>query len=89
MPDFLKRATRFRAHAATSLANAEAAGDEATRRAHLAVARHFYSLAEEEISQCEAKRSGFNSVPSNQTRPLSAPASAMIDALGKAPDYGA
>jgi hypothetical protein len=56
MPDFLKRAARFRAHAATSLANAEAAGDEASRRAHLAIARHFYSLAEQEISLREAKR---------------------------------
>jgi hypothetical protein len=80
MPDFLKRATRFRAHAATSLANAEAAGDEASRRAHLAIARHFYSLAEEEISKREARRLGLNSAPSNQTRPLPAPAVAMIDA---------
>ena len=46
MPNFLKQADRFRAHAAASLANAEAAGDAATRRAHLAVARHFYLLAE-------------------------------------------
>ena len=53
---FLKRAGRFRAHAASSLANAEAASDEATRRAHLAMARHFYALAEQEISQREAKR---------------------------------
>jgi hypothetical protein len=53
---FLKRAARFRAHASASLANGEAAGDEATRRAHLAVARHFYSLAEQELSQREAKR---------------------------------
>lgn len=65
---FLKRAGRFRAHAAVSLANAEAAGDEATRRAHLAVARHFYSLAEQEISQREAKRLVFDSVLSNQPR---------------------
>jgi hypothetical protein len=53
---FLKRAGRFRAHAASSLANAEAASDEVTRRAHLAMARHFYALAEQEISQREAKR---------------------------------
>ena len=42
---FLKRAGRFRAHAANSLANAEAASDVATRRAHLAMARHFYAEA--------------------------------------------
>ena len=53
---FLKRAGRFRAHAASSLPNAEAASDEVTRRAHLAMARHFYALAEQEISQREAKR---------------------------------
>jgi hypothetical protein len=55
---FLKRASRFRAHAANSLANAEAASDEATRSAHLVVARHFCSLAEQEISQREAKQLG-------------------------------
>ena len=60
---FLKRAGRFRAHAASSLANARAASDEATRRAHLAMARHFYALAEQEISQREAKRPGLNSRP--------------------------
>ena len=61
---FLKRAGRFRAHAATSLANAESASDETTRRAHLAIARHFYSLAEQEISQREAKRLALDLVPS-------------------------
>lgn len=71
---FLKRAGRFRAHTATSLANAEAAGDVPTRRAHLAVATQFYSLAEQEISRREAKRLGLKSTPSNETRPLSAPA---------------
>ena len=65
---FLKRAGRFRAHAAASLANAEAAGDEATCRAHLTVAKHFYSLAEQEIRQRDAKRLSLNSVPSNQPR---------------------
>jgi hypothetical protein len=43
---------------APSLANAEAASDEATRSAHLVVARHFCSLAEQEISQREAKQLG-------------------------------
>jgi hypothetical protein len=51
MPTPLKRAARYRAHAAASLANAEAAIDISTRNAHLAIARHFYSLAEEAISQ--------------------------------------
>ena len=77
---FLKRAGRFRAHATSSLANAEAASDEATRRAHLAMARRFYALAEQEISQREARRLGLNSVASNQTSPLSLPAAAMVDA---------
>jgi hypothetical protein len=62
---FLKRAARFRAHA-TSLANAKIAGDEVTRRAHLAVAKHFYALAEEELSQREARRRGLKSVPSKE-----------------------
>ena len=61
---FLKRAGRFRAHAASGLANAEAASDEVTRRAHLAMARHFYALAEQEISQREAKRLALDLVPS-------------------------
>ena len=79
MPAHLKRATRYRAHAVTCLANAEAARDDATRRAHLAVAKHFYSLAEDEISQREAKRPGLNPML-NQPRPKSAPAAALIDA---------
>ena len=63
---FLKRAARYRAHAVASLANAEAAGDETTRRAHLAIAKHFYALAEEELSQREVRRRGLKSVPPNQ-----------------------
>jgi hypothetical protein len=51
MPTPLKRAARYRAHAAASLANAEAAADANARRTHLAIARHFYSLAEEAIGQ--------------------------------------
>jgi hypothetical protein len=57
MPTHLKKAARYRAHAAASVANAEAAVDNATRHAHLAIARHFYLLAEEEIGQREAKPS--------------------------------
>jgi hypothetical protein len=56
MPTHLKRAARFRAHAVTCLTNAEAAPDEKTRRAHLAVAKHFYLLAGQEISQRETKQ---------------------------------
>src|SRR5690242_17985869 len=37
MPTPLKRAARYRAHAIESLANAEAAADEATRRTNLAI----------------------------------------------------
>ena len=55
MPTPLKRAARYRAHAAASLANAEAAIDINARNTHLAIARHFYSLAEEAISQQPAK----------------------------------
>jgi hypothetical protein len=51
MPTPLKRAARYRAHAAASLANAEAAIDISARKTHLAIARHFCSLAEEAISQ--------------------------------------
>ena len=56
MPTPLKKAARYRAHSAACLTNAEAAPDEVTRRAHLAVAQHFYRLAEEQIGQGEAKR---------------------------------
>jgi hypothetical protein len=38
---FLKRAARFRAHAVACLANAEAADDAVTSRAHLAMAKPF------------------------------------------------
>ena len=50
MPTPLKRAARYRAHAAASLANAEAAIEISARNAHLAIARHFYSLAEEALA---------------------------------------
>ena len=53
---FLKRAARFRAHAVACLANAEAADNAVTSRAHLAMAKHFYALAEQELSQREAPR---------------------------------
>jgi len=62
---FLKRAARFRAHAVACLANAEAANNAATSRAHLAMAKHFYALAEQELSQREARRCALVSSPPN------------------------
>ncbi len=50
MPSPLARAARWRAHAAASLANAEAASGEKTRQVHLDIAKHFLSLAEHEIN---------------------------------------
>ena len=60
MPTPLKRAARYRAHAIESLANAEAAANEATRRTNLAITKHFYSLAEEEISRALGKMPNAN-----------------------------
>src|SRR5271166_388749 len=51
-----RQAARYPAHAVTCLSNVEAAPDETTRRAHLAITRHFYLLAEGEIGQHEVKR---------------------------------
>ena len=51
----LTKAAHYRAYAAASLANAEEAVDKAKREVHLAIARHFYRLAEEEIGRLEAK----------------------------------
>ena len=50
------KAAHYRAYAAASLANAEKAVDKAKRDVHLAIARHFYTLAEEEIGHLEARR---------------------------------
>ena len=52
----LTKAAQYRAYAATSLsatslANAEAAADKATRDVNLAIAQHFYLLAEDELSR--------------------------------------
>ena len=65
---FLKRAARFRAHAVACLANAEAADNAVTSRAHLAMAKHFHALAEQELSEREARRRALVSSPSNQAR---------------------
>jgi hypothetical protein len=45
----LTKAADYRAYAAASLANAEA--DKKNRNVHMAIARHFYSLAEDEIGR--------------------------------------
>jgi hypothetical protein len=58
----LTKAAHFRAYAAASLANAEQAPDKTKRVVHLAIARHFYWLAEEEIATVSAApiKSGIN-----------------------------
>jgi hypothetical protein len=56
MPARLKRAARYRAHAVSCLNSAEAAPDSAQRRPLLAVAQHFYLLAQEQIDQFEQRR---------------------------------
>jgi hypothetical protein len=52
----LIKADHYRAYAAASLANAEEAVDKAKRDVHLAIARHFYRLAEEEMGRLETER---------------------------------
>jgi hypothetical protein len=51
----LTKAAHYRAYAAASLANAEAAKDKPVREVHLAIARHFYALAENEIGRLERR----------------------------------
>lgn len=51
----LTKASAYRAYAAASLDNAEAAVDRESRDAHLAIAEHFYLLAEDEISRVDPK----------------------------------
>ena len=53
MSPSLKKAAHYRAYAAASLVNAEAAADKTTRDVHLAIAQHFYLLAETEIGRFE------------------------------------
>ena len=59
----LTKAARYRAYAAASLANAEKAVDKGKRDVHLAIAQHFYRLAEEEIRRLEAKGPMLRSAP--------------------------
>ena len=49
----LAQAAHYRAYAATSLGNAETTRDKAVREVHLAIARHFCALAENEIGRLE------------------------------------
>jgi hypothetical protein len=49
----LTKAAQYRAYAAASLTNAEAAVDRTTREVHLAIAQHFFSMAEAEISRAD------------------------------------
>jgi hypothetical protein len=51
----LTKASAYRAYAAASLANAEAAVDRKSRDVHLAIAEHFYLLAEDEIIRVDTK----------------------------------
>jgi hypothetical protein len=55
MAPSLMKAAYYRAYAAVSLANAESAADKTTRDVHLAIARHFYLLAEIEICRFEGR----------------------------------
>ena len=48
----LTKASAYRAYAA-SLANAEEAADRTRREVHLAIAEHFYLLAQDEIDRVD------------------------------------
>jgi hypothetical protein len=50
---FLMNAAHYQTCAAASLANAEAAADKTTRNVYLAIAHHFYLLAQDEIGRFE------------------------------------
>jgi hypothetical protein len=52
----LTKASTYRAYAAASLANAESAIDSNSRDVHLAISKHFYLLAEDEISRVEPRQ---------------------------------
>ena len=66
----LTKAAHYRAYAAASLANAEAAADSKSRDVHLAIAQHFYLLAEDEISPVDQNREPSASVADNPVRRL-------------------
>ncbi len=52
----LTKAAHYTAYAAASLANAEGAVDRKSRQLHLAIAEHFYLLAEDEIGRVDPTR---------------------------------
>jgi hypothetical protein len=52
----LTKAIQHRAYAAACVAKAERALDRSTRDVHLALARHFYMLADDEIGRLERER---------------------------------
>ncbi len=55
MANPIARAARWCAYAAASLANGEAAKDEKTRQVHLDIAKHFLSMAEQEIDEVKER----------------------------------
>ncbi len=55
MPNPIARAARWRAYAAASLANGEAAKDEKTRQVHLDIAKHFLSMAGQEVNEVKRR----------------------------------
>jgi hypothetical protein len=55
MSSALAKAAQYQAFAAASLGNAETARDKTICGIHLAIAEHFYALAETEISRHKEK----------------------------------
>ena len=66
----LTKASAYRAYAAASLANAEAAADRNSRDVHSAIAEHFYLLAEDEISRVDQNGQPSASAVGNPVRRL-------------------
>ncbi len=66
----LTKAAHYRAYAAASLANAEAAVERKSRELHLAIAEHFYLLADDEISRVNSNRQPSNSAADDPVRRL-------------------
>ena len=69
----LTKAAQYRAYAAESLANAEAAADRTTRDINLAIAQHFCLVAEEALSRVATQH------PQQVSAPLARP---LVDAEG-------
>jgi hypothetical protein len=68
MPNPVARAARWRAHAAASLASAEATLDEKTRDVHLAIAKHFLSLAEDAIKEAKGGEDRWEKLPNGSSQ---------------------